>query len=85
MHNPHMDRTVIDQHLSIVLPREALDALGVEVGAELELEIVGRALVIRSVEEARRSREFMSAFDSILSRRRTTFEELAKRPDEPFT
>lgn len=37
------------------LPPEALDALGVEAGAELEIEIVGRALVIRSVEEAKRS------------------------------
>ena len=61
--------TTIDQHSSIALSPEALDALGVEVGAELEVEIVGRALVIRSVDEARRSGEFMSAFESILSRR----------------
>ena len=63
------------------LAAEALKALGVEPDSELEIELVGRALVIRSVEEARRSREFTTAFESILSRRRTAYEELAKGPD----
>lgn len=73
--------TTVDKQSSVALPPEALDALGVEAGAELEVEIVGRALVVRSVEEARRSREFMSAFESILARRRGAYEELAKGPD----
>ena len=76
-----MSKTVtvtLDHRSSIALPREALDALGVEAGAELEVEIVGRAMVVRSVEEALRSREFMSAFESLFSRRRTAYEELAK-------
>lgn len=83
-YNLRMSKTVttIDQRSSVELPPEALDALGVEAGAELEVEIVGRALLVRSVEEARRSRDFMSAFESILSRRRTAYEELAKGPDE---
>ena len=74
--------TTLDQHSSVALPPEALDALGIEAGAELELEIVGRALVVRSGEEARRSTEFISAFESILSKRRTAYEELAKGPDQ---
>jgi len=81
-YNPHMSKIVLDQRSSVALPPEALDALGVEAGAELELEIVGRALVVRSLEEARRSRKFMNAFDSVLARRRTAYEELAKGPGE---
>jgi len=81
-YNLHMSKTVIVQRSSVALPPEALDALGDEEGAELEVEIVGRALVVRSVEEARRSREFMSAFESILTRRRNAYEELAKGPAE---
>ena len=83
-YNLRMSKTVttIDQHLSVTLPPEAIDALGVEAGAELEVEIVGRALVVRPVEEARRSRDFMSAFESIVSRRRDAYEELAKGPDQ---
>ena len=79
-----MSRTTatIDQRSSVALPAEALDALGVEAGAELDVEIVGRALVVRSVDEARRSREFVSAFESILSKRRTAYEELAKGPNK---
>jgi len=73
--------TTIDQRFSLPLPPEALDALGVEAGSELEVEIVGRALVVRSVEEARRSREFISAFEAVLSKRRTAYDELAKGPD----
>ena len=57
--------TTLDQHSSIPLPPEALDALGVEAGAKVEVEIVGRAVVVRSVEEARRSRDFMGSFESI--------------------
>jgi len=73
--------TTVDQRSSVALPPEALDALGVQEGAEVEVEIVGRALVVRSVEEARRSRNFMDAFESILSRRRIAYEELANGPD----
>ena len=79
-----MSKTIatLDQHSSVPLSPEALDALGVKAGAELEVEIVGRALIVRSVEEARRSAEFISAFESILSKRRTAYEELAKGPDQ---
>ena len=73
--------TTIDQHSSVALPPETLDALGVEAGAELEVEIVGKALVVRSVEEAQRSRESMGTFESILSKRRDAYEELAKGPE----
>ena len=74
--------TTLDQSSAVPLPPEALEALGVEAGAELEVEIVGRALVVRSVEQARRSSDFMSAFESILSKRRSAYEELAKGPDQ---
>ena len=77
-----MSKTTVDQASSVPLPPEALEALGVEAGAELEVEIVGRALVVRSVEEAQRSREFTKAFESILTKRRTAYEDLAKGPDK---
>ena len=73
--------TTIDDRSSLALPSEAVDALGVEAGAELDVEIVGRAVVVRSVDEARRSREFIDTFESILSRRRNAYERLAEGPD----
>jgi len=73
--------TIIDEAASVALPPEAVDALGVEAGAELDVEIVGRALIVRSVDEARRSREFIDTFESILMRRRKAYEQLAEGPD----
>ena len=74
--------TTLDQSSSVALPPEALEALGVEAGAELEVEIVGRAVVVRSVEEAKRSRDFISAFQLILSKRSAAYKELDKGPDQ---
>jgi antitoxin component of MazEF toxin-antitoxin module len=73
-----VSKATINQDSLVALPQEALEALGVQTGAELQVEIAGRALIVRSVDEARRSREFMNAFDSILTKRRTAYEELAK-------
>jgi len=73
--------TTIDERSSLALPSEAIDALGVEAGAELDIEIVGRAVVVRSIEEAQRSRKFLDTFESILSRRRNAYERLAEGPD----
>lgn len=77
-----VSKTIItlDQRLSVTFPPEALDALGVEAGAELEVEIIGRALIVRSVEEASRSREFLDAFGATLFRRRLGYEEVQKSP-----
>jgi len=62
--------TTIDGACSLALPPEAVDALGVKPGENLDVEVVGRAVVVRSVAEAQRSRHFMNSFESILQRRR---------------
>jgi antitoxin component of MazEF toxin-antitoxin module len=74
--------TTLDHGSSVALPPEALDVLGVGEGEELDVEIIGRAVVVRSADEARRSREFASAVESILTKRRSAYEELAKGPDQ---
>ena len=74
--------TTIDESASVVLPPEALEALGVETGEEVDVEVVGRALVVRSVQEGQRSRDFIQTFESILKRRRAAYEELAKGPNQ---
>jgi bifunctional DNA-binding transcriptional regulator/antitoxin component of YhaV-PrlF toxin-antitoxin module len=72
--------TTIDDASSVLLPQEAVDALGVDPGGELDIEIVGKALVVRSVEEAQRSREFLDTFESVLKKRREPYEQLAEGP-----
>ena len=70
--------TTIDEASSVALPPEAIDALGVGAGEELDIEIVGRALVVRSVREAQRSREFDNIFESVLKRRLEAYKQLAE-------
>jgi len=72
--------TTLDDASSVSLPPEAVDALGVNAGDELDIEIVGRALVVRSAGEARRSREFADIFEAVLKKRRRAYEQLAEGP-----
>jgi len=77
-----MSKTItIDQDSSVMLPPEALEALGVKEGSEVAVEVVGRAVIVRSIEEAQRSRDFVNAFESILTKRRSAYQDLAKGPD----
>jgi antitoxin component of MazEF toxin-antitoxin module len=73
--------TTIDDAALVSLPPDAVDALGVGKGGELDIEIVGRALVVRSVEEAQRSREFANIFESVLKRRQKAYQQLAEGPE----
>ncbi len=72
--------TTIDDSSSLALPPEAIEALGVKPGEDLDVEVIGRAVVVRSVEEARRSRNFLESFESMLERRRKAYENLAEGP-----
>lgn len=72
--------TTLDDAASVSLPPEAVEALGVRAGSELDIEIVGRALIVRSVEDARHSREFADIFELVLERRRKAYEQLAEGP-----
>ena len=66
--------TTLDDAASVSLPPEAVEALGVSAGGELDVEIVGRALIVRSVEAAQHSRELSDIFEAVLERRRKAYE-----------
>lgn len=73
-------RITTREDASLPLSTETLEAIGINAGDDLDIEIVGRALVVRSVDEAERSRDFATVFESVLKRRRLAYEELAKGP-----
>jgi antitoxin component of MazEF toxin-antitoxin module len=70
----------IDNSASLPLSEEIMEALGLETGAKVSLEIVGHTLIVRSVEESQRSEEFAQTFQSILNRRKSAYEQLAEGP-----
>jgi antitoxin component of MazEF toxin-antitoxin module len=67
-----------DDSTFISLPDEIVKALGLNSGSEVKLEIVGNTLVIRPEIETKPSEEFIKTFQSILEKRKSAYEELAK-------
>ncbi len=67
----------VDDSLSVCIPPEIAQALGFTPGSQINLEVVGHTLVIRSATEAQGAKEFIETFQSILERRKSAYEELA--------
>lgn len=68
----------IDEAARLALPPEAIEALGLQPGDEVDIEIIGRAVVVRSVADAARAGDFSKSFESILQRRRSAYDKLAE-------
>lgn len=70
-------RTVDGENL-LPLPADALAAIGLQPGDQVEVVVVGRALVVQlpSVEKPVES-EFMQTFQDVLKKRREAYEKLA--------
>jgi len=63
---------------AILLPQEMLDQLGVNAGDEVDLSVVDRTLIVRSLDEAERARKIENAITDIFKRRSSAYEQLAK-------
>ena len=68
----------VDETVRLTLPPEAVEALGLQPGDEVNVEITGRGVVVRSAAEAARAGEFTKSFESIFERRRGAYERLAE-------
>ncbi len=68
----------LDDSVSVCIPQEIVEALGFTPGSKINLEVVGHTLIIRSATEVQRTEEFVETFQSILERRKSAYEELAK-------
>jgi antitoxin component of MazEF toxin-antitoxin module len=61
--------TAVGNSAAIILSRDLLELLGLEIGQEVELSIMGRTLVVRSVQEAGRAEMVRRAGDRVFERR----------------
>lgn len=73
--------TALGDSAAIILTHDLLELLGLELGQEVELSVVGRTLVIRSVQEAERAGMLRSATDQVFERRRGLLVKLAGDSD----
>jgi putative addiction module antidote len=63
---------------TVVVPKEVLDMMGVKAGDEIDLSVVDRTLIVRSLDEAERARKIDDITDAVFERRKSAYEELAK-------
>jgi len=55
-----------------------LELMGVQDGDEIDVSIVDRTLILRSLDEAERAQKIGAATEAVFERRRSAYEELAK-------
>jgi antitoxin component of MazEF toxin-antitoxin module len=70
--------TTVSNSAAIILSQDLLELLGLEIGQEVELSIMGRTLVVRSVQEAGRAEMVRRTADQVFERRRGLLIRLAE-------
>lgn len=73
--------TALGDSAAILLTQDLLEMLGLEIGQEVELSVVDRTLVIRSVQESERAEVLRSAADQVFERRRGLLTRLVGNTD----
>jgi len=69
--------TAVGNSAAIVLSRDLLQLLDLEVGQEVELSVIDRTLVVRSAQEAERGELVSRAANRVFERRRGLLTRLA--------
>ena len=68
---------------AILIPQEAVNALGWKIGDELQLDVCGHTLTVRTrEEEAQRRKEFEAATDKVFTERGDLLRRLAQSERE---
>jgi antitoxin component of MazEF toxin-antitoxin module len=73
--------TAVGNSAAILLSRDLLQLLGLEVGQEVELSVIDQTLVVRSTREAERAELVRQAADRVFERRRGLLTRLAEGAD----
>ncbi|MBV9926081.1 MAG: hypothetical protein JOZ96_13770 [Acidobacteria bacterium] len=70
--------TAVGNSAAIVLSRDLLQLLDLEIGSEVELSVTDKTLVVRSAREAERAERVKAAADRVFERRRGLLKKLAE-------
>jgi antitoxin component of MazEF toxin-antitoxin module len=66
---------------AVLLPQELLDQLNISAGDEVDLVVIDRTLILRPLDEAERALRIEDVTSSVLDRRTSAYQELAKGVD----
>lgn len=70
--------TAAENSIAVIFPAEELEKLGISAGDEIEITKTENALILRSVENAKKNRQIQAATEKVFSRWDKVFVELAK-------
>lgn len=70
--------TAVGNSAAILLSRDLMQLLGLEVGQEVELSVIDRTLVVRSAQEAERAEQIRRGADRVFERRKGLLTRLAE-------
>ena len=69
--------TTVGNSAALVLSRDLLKLMDIEVGDEVEISVIDRALVLRSVADVARAEKLKRTVDDVFKRRKTLLTRLA--------
>ncbi|MCK5118177.1 MAG: hypothetical protein KAR36_04475 [Candidatus Latescibacteria bacterium] len=69
---------VVGDSAALLLPQKILDLMGVHVNNELDVEVVDRKLILRSLNEVEREQKVKSTTQALFERRESAYQRLAE-------
>jgi putative addiction module antidote len=73
--------TSLGNSAAVVLPKDVLQMMNVQIGDEVELKLIDRTLVLRPVSEKAREELVDAAIDEVFAQRKILLEKLAEGAD----
>ena len=73
--------TAVGESVALILPKEALERLGVAIGDEVEVSLLDRTLLLQPLDEADRSQRLAVLTKSVFARRQDAYARLAQGPE----
>ena len=73
--------TAVGESAALILPKEALDKLGIAIGDEVEVSLLDRTLLLQPLDEADRSQQLVTLTKSVFARRQSAYARLAQGPE----
>jgi putative addiction module antidote len=74
--------TSLGNSAAIVLPKDILALMNLGIGDEVEISLIDKTLIVKSLSEKERQEKVKKAADKVFARRRSMLEHLAKGTDE---
>jgi len=71
--------TAVEDSIALLLPKDFLEKLGIDVGDELSVSVEDRTLIARPIE--RQQPDFEEMVEELLERRHWAYEKLAEGPE----